>query len=246
MLNTKTESTPAIMIDIAKYSIGVISGKEVKPGTRVDISLKYIDDYAVQGTVKWLEEIQEILNYLYRMDIEADNVLFLKEISDVGLPERSEYVKWLISSRINNEASSTGQGLGAIQNDIEVPEKRPVISVLVVDDEEVIRNLFKEALEKFGYQVTVAADGDEGLRLLRANPADLVITDIFMPKKNGHTLIIDITREFPEVNIFAITGKKSIKPGWELDIATTLGAVRVFRKPTKIYSLLDAIKKLAA
>jgi CheY-like chemotaxis protein len=180
------------------------------------------------------------------MDIEADNVLFLKEISDVGLPERSEYVKWLISSRINNEASSTGQGLGAIQNDIEVPEKRPVISVLVVDDEEVIRNLFKEALEKFGYQVTVAADGDEGLRLLRANPADLVITDIFMPKKNGHTLIIDITREFPEVNIFAITGKKSIKPGWELDIATTLGAVRVFRKPTKIYSLLDAIKKLAA
>ena len=97
-IHTTTESIPAIMIDIAKYSIGLISGKEIQPGTRVDISLKYIDDYAVQGTVKWLEEIQEVPNYLYRMGIEADNILFLKEIADLGLPERSEYVKWMISA----------------------------------------------------------------------------------------------------------------------------------------------------
>ncbi len=67
--------------------------------------------------------------------------------------------------------------------------------------------------------VRVAYNGDEGLRLFRIHPADLVITDIFMPKKDGHTLILDITTEFPGANIFAITGKISFDPEMELDVA---------------------------
>lgn len=134
------------------------------------------------------------------------------------------------------------------ENDIEVfeapPEKKPVKDILFVDDEEPVRNLFQEALEKFGYSVRVASNGNEGIKLFRDNPADLVITDIFMPEKDGHALILEIMQEFPEANIFAITGKKSFEPEMELDIAETLGAKRVFAKPCKLSELLDAIKNL--
>jgi CheY-like chemotaxis protein len=116
-------------------------------------------------------------------------------------------------------------------------EKKPIKNILVIDDEEMIRDLFKEGLERFGYEVTVASNGNEGVKFFRENPADLIITDIFMPEKDGHTLIDEIMREFPEANIFAITR--------ELNIAEALGAKRVFAKPVKLSELLDAIKELS-
>jgi len=125
-----------------------------------------------------------------------------------------------------------------------LPKKKPVKNILFIDDEEPVRKLFQEALEKFGYTVRLASDGNEGIRLFRENPADLVITDIFMPEKDGHALIHELLQEFPDTNIFAITGKKSFEPQMELDIAETLGAKRVFAKPCKLSELLEAIKEL--
>jgi len=221
VLYVKDESISAIMIDIGKCGIGLISEKEISPGTDIQIQIKHAEMSAVRGTVKWTEKIRETPRALYRMGFEPEGVIFLEEIEDVGFPEQSEYIKSQLS------------------------KKRPVKSVLFIDDEEQVRNLFKEALEKFGYEVTVAVDGEEGLRLFRKHPADLVITDIFMPKKDGHTLILDITKEFPEANIFAITGNVSLDPGMELDKAQDLGAVKTFQKPVKLRTLFDAIEELA-
>jgi len=221
VLYVKDESISAIMIDIGKCCIGLISEKEISPGTEVRILIKHVEEFTIRGTVKWMEKIREVPSALYRMGIETEGVIVLEEIADSGFPERSEYVKSLLS------------------------KKRPVKSVLVIDDEEAIRTLFREALEKFGYEVTVAVDGDEGLRLFRKHQADLVITDIFMPKKDGHTLILDITTEFPGVNIFAITGKISFDPEMELDLAEKLGAAKTFQKPVKLRAIIDAIKELA-
>lgn len=125
------------------------------------------------------------------------------------------------------------------------PVKRPVKSILFVDDEEPVRRLFKQALEKFGYQVRLAANGNDALALFRDDPADLIITDIFMPEKDGHTLILEVKQEFPGTHIFAITGKKFFDPQMELDIAKTLGAIKVFAKPCKLSLLLAAIKELS-
>lgn len=127
----------------------------------------------------------------------------------------------------------------------ETPIRRPVRSILFVDDEEPVRRLFKEALEKFGYQVRLATNGNEALAVLRKAPADLVITDIFMPEKDGHTLILEVKQDFPDTHIFAITGKKFFDPQMELDIARTLGATQVFAKPCKLSRLLEAIKELS-
>ncbi len=221
VLYVKNESISAIMIDIGKCCIGLISEKEISPGANVRILIKHTEEFTIRGTVMWIEKTREVPKALYRMGIETGGVIVLDEVAGAGFPERSEYVKSLLS------------------------KKRPVKSVLVIDDEEAIRTLFKEALEKFGYEVTVAVDGDEGLRLFRKQSADLVITDLFMPKKNGHTLIFDITKEFPGANIFAITGKISFDPEMELDIAQKLGAAKTFQKPVKLSALLGAIGELA-
>lgn len=127
----------------------------------------------------------------------------------------------------------------------DTPVKRPVRSILFVDDEEPVRRLFKEALEKFGYQVRLATNGNEAIAFFREDPTDLIITDIFMPEKDGHTLILEVKQEFPDVHIFAITGKKFFDPQMELDIAKTLGAIKVFSKPCKLSQLLAAIKELS-
>lgn len=127
----------------------------------------------------------------------------------------------------------------------DTPIKAPVKSILFVDDEEPVRRLFKEALEKFGYQVRLATNGNEAIALFRADPADLIITDIFMPEKDGHTLILEVKQDFPNVHIFAITGKKFFDIRMELDIAKTLGAIKVFTKPCKLSLLLAAIKELS-
>jgi len=127
----------------------------------------------------------------------------------------------------------------------DTPVKEPVKSILFVDDEEPVRRLFKEALEKFGYQVRLATNGNEAIALFREEPADLIITDIFMPEKDGHTLILEVKQDFPYVHIFAITGKKFFDPQMELDIAKTLGAIKVFTKPCKLSQLLAAIKELS-
>lgn len=220
-LYVKNETISAIMIDIGKCCMGLISEEEINPGTNVQIRIKHTEEVTIQGTVIWMEKIREVPSALYRMGIETVGVIVLEDIAGTGFPERSEYIKSLLSG------------------------KRPVKSILVIDDEEAVRNLFKEALEKFGYAVTVAVDGDEGLRFFRKHPADLVITDILMPKKDGHALIIDITKEFPGTNIFAISGKFFFDPEWGLDFAEKLGAAKTFQKPIKFRVLVDAIKELS-
>ncbi|MCJ7540095.1 MAG: response regulator, partial [Desulfobacterales bacterium] len=125
----------------------------------------------------------------------------------------------------------------------EPPKKKPIKNILIVDDEEPIRKLYKRVFENFGYKVMVASDGNEGMALFRENPADLIITDIFMPEKDGHAFILEIMQEFPRTKVFAITGKITMMGiETELDIAKTLGAIKIFTKPVSLSELLEAIK----
>ncbi|MCP4687031.1 MAG: response regulator, partial [Desulfobacterales bacterium] len=57
--------------------------------------------------------------------------------------------------------------------------------ILIIDDERLMRSMLRRLLESKGYKITVASDGDEGMKLYRENPADLIITDLLMPEKEG-------------------------------------------------------------
>ncbi len=77
--------------------------------------------------------------------------------------------------------------------------------ILVIEDEEDIRGLYKRLLKQAGHEVIEAADGDLGITLYRAEHPDLIITDIIMPGKEGIETIMELRREFKDIKIIAAT-----------------------------------------
>ena len=117
--------------------------------------------------------------------------------------------------------------------------------ILVIDDDEQIRRMLRQMLERVGYEVADAPDGDEGIRLYRKRPADVVITDIIMQEKEGLQAIMELRREFPGVKIIAISGGGRLGgPESYLDFAKRFGAVRTFTKPIRKEKLLNAISEV--
>ena len=117
---------------------------------------------------------------------------------------------------------------------------RIMSTILIIDDEESIRILLRSALEAAGYEVTEAANGRQGLELYRRKPADLVITDILMPELNGLDMLLELTREFLNAKVVAISGAGGEKN--VLDVAKLLGARQTFRKPFSMPQLLSAVR----
>lgn len=115
-------------------------------------------------------------------------------------------------------------------------------SVLVVDDQDQVRQLIRETLEQAGYEVEEARDGNEGLERYRTKPADLVIMDILMPDQDGLEGIMSLRQEFPDSRVIAMTGgSEGIGVGNVLDIARMFGARRTLQKPFELTVLLDMV-----
>ena len=114
-------------------------------------------------------------------------------------------------------------------------------SILVIDDDDSSCRLFQTILEKAGYSVLTAPHGLEGLRLLRKNCIDLVITDIIMPVMEGVETIMKIKKEYPKTKILAMTGQGRLGH-MGLDIAEKLGADHAFKKPFEKTDLLEIIE----
>jgi DNA-binding NtrC family response regulator len=119
--------------------------------------------------------------------------------------------------------------------------------VLVIDDDEQIRELLRETLQREGYEVVTASNGAEGMRLHCERSADLVITDILMPVKDGIATIHELRSRSPDVKIIAITGGGQYGPlSHYLGMASQIGAHRVIAKPFVRSQVLEAIGELTA
>jgi CheY-like chemotaxis protein len=116
--------------------------------------------------------------------------------------------------------------------------------ILVIDDDDNVRLSVKLALEDAEHEVDEAADGAVGMNRLRSRPADLVITDIFMPEKEGLETIDELKRDFPQIKIIAISGGGSMDPQEYLQIAQKLGADRSLLKPFDIDLLVKTVDEL--
>jgi len=115
-----------------------------------------------------------------------------------------------------------------------------VATILIIDDEEGIRVLLRTTLEAAGYEVVEASNGRQGLEQYRRRPTDLIITDIAMPEMDGLDMILELTRDFLDARVIAISGEGGEKNG--LDVAKLLGARQTFQKPFRIPQLLDAVR----
>ncbi len=114
----------------------------------------------------------------------------------------------------------------------------------MIDDDDAIRLSLKLALEDADHHVEDAANGQEGISRFRANPAELVITDIFMPEKEGLETIDEIKRDCPQTKIIAISGGGRMDPENYLVIAKRVGADCSLFKPFDIQLLLSTVDDL--
>src|SRR5574341_782058 len=116
--------------------------------------------------------------------------------------------------------------------------------ILVIDDDADVRRVIRRTLEAEGHNVREAADGKAGMKLYRERPADLVVTDLFMPEQEGLETIRELRRSFKDVKILVVTGSP---PGGPMDFrahATALGAKATLSKPFTREELLGAVQDL--
>ena len=120
--------------------------------------------------------------------------------------------------------------------------------ILVIDDDSDVRTLMVYELQVAGHEVRGASDGAKGLTLQRESPADVVVTDIYMPEKEGIETIRDLKQEFPRVKIIAISGGgRNLSAGAfsarDLRVvAGELGVIAVLQKPFETRELLRSIE----
>lgn len=116
-----------------------------------------------------------------------------------------------------------------------------MMKILVIDDDEQICDIAEKILCREGYKVTIARDGFEGLRCFEQVQPDLVITDVFMPNKDGLEVITELLEHTPDFRIIAISGMRMHQLE-ALDIALLFGATSVLEKPFTRKQLLRAVK----
>lgn len=103
--------------------------------------------------------------------------------------------------------------------------------ILVIDDEESVRDALVMLLEHEGHEIDSAVNGEIGLKKFQENPFDLVVTDIVMPDKEGIETIKDLRAISPDVRIIAISGGGRTGNTGFLDVALRLGADSAMLKP---------------
>jgi len=114
-------------------------------------------------------------------------------------------------------------------------------TILIIDDEKGIRSLLREVLENEGHQVIEASNGRKGMELYLKAPTDLVIMDILMPVKDGMEATWQLTHEFPDAKIIAMTAGRGDTNF--LDVVKLFGAHRALEKPFKMEDMLQAVRE---
>ena len=111
--------------------------------------------------------------------------------------------------------------------------------ILIVDDEVSIRQSLSGILEDEGYEVILAACGEEGLEKAKKDPPDLILLDIWMPGVDGITVLDEIKKLYPLIHVMIISGHGTIETAVK---ATRMGAFDFIEKPLSIERVLVSIQ----
>lgn len=117
-------------------------------------------------------------------------------------------------------------------------------TILIVEDNDAFRAMLQLKLTHMGYAVRQARNGHEALDMYQREPADLIITDLIMPEKEGLETIQELKRRHPGVKIIAMSGGGANNPGNYLKLARRFGALRALAKPFSNEELATAITEV--
>ena len=118
--------------------------------------------------------------------------------------------------------------------------------ILVIEDEEVVREMLLSVLTAAGYEVEQAQNGLQGINLFSDRPSELVIADILMPKMDGLETIRELRHIKPDLKIIAMSAGGVLQAEYALGLAQQLGSYRTLRKPFKVEVLLAVVKEALA
>ena len=119
--------------------------------------------------------------------------------------------------------------------------------ILIIDDDEALRSTMRKILQRQGHAVREAVDGASGLALMRESRPDLVVTDLYMPGKEGIETILELRAEDPELPILAVSGGGvTMTAGLSLGDAEALGADASLAKPFSVEEFQNAVDRLLA
>ena len=119
-------------------------------------------------------------------------------------------------------------------------------SILIVDDDAVMRNALHKTLVRAGYEVEDASGGTAALEAYQRQPRDLVITDIIMPDGEGLNTIMALRKLDAHVKIIAISGGGVVRSDDYLNLAAKFGAARVLAKPFSGPEVLAVVASVLA
>lgn len=119
-------------------------------------------------------------------------------------------------------------------------------SILIVDDESGIRIVMRAILEKEGYSVLEASDGNEAIIQFGKHRPDLVVTDLLMPGKDGIEILFELRQINRKAKIIALSGGGRIRPENYLNYAMKLGAIAAIEKPFTSEEFLMVINQALA
>ncbi|MHC4548966.1 MAG: response regulator [Planctomycetota bacterium] len=114
--------------------------------------------------------------------------------------------------------------------------------ILVIDDEQVVRQFVREVLEQDGHEVVEAADGNSGMEAYRRHPADLAIIDLIMPRKDGFKTIAELRALQPQIPILVMTGAPPAR--WPIHMLYEQPAeMHILAKPMTQEMILDTTRE---
>ena len=118
--------------------------------------------------------------------------------------------------------------------------------ILLVEDDEAVREILRKALVSAGHEVEEAQNGNVALAAYRRQACDVVITDLVMPEKDGLETIMELRRFDPAVKVIAISGGgRTLGPGQlYLETARAIGALKTLAKPFTGSALLAALNQV--
>ncbi|MDF1701489.1 MAG: response regulator, partial [Planctomycetota bacterium] len=144
-------------------------------------------------------------------------------------------------TRFTIELPLAGSEQGEAADGASTPDQHP-LKVLVVDDDENVRVPLCRFLERSGYDLESAADGEEGLASARSRRPDVVISDVAMPGMNGIDLCTQIQKEIPDVPVILMSGWTS---GTDPSRARRAGATALLKKPFALQQVEAALRAIA-
>jgi two-component system, chemotaxis family, chemotaxis protein CheY len=116
-------------------------------------------------------------------------------------------------------------------------------TILIIDDDDDLRDTLVVLLEDQGYSVIAASDGESGVRAFGEARPDLVLSDVIMPNSNGVDAIRRMREIDPTVRIVAMSGGSISGDDHQLRMAKEAGAMEVLPKPFEVDDLVAVVER---